>query len=162
MTLTPTTAAQLRRLSQLTGNSQASLISELLEGQEMVFDRVIQALEAAALVKEEMKSSLREDLDRSQQVIEAQLGLVLESLDNASAPLLKEAEKIRRRKGRETGGGGQAQRRTPAAGGPYSLIHGNKSRKTGEGEGRRRRVDGPTGQLRIEEAGHGKSHRKPA
>lgn len=26
-------------------------------------------------------------------------------------------------------GGGQAQRRTPAAGGPYSLIHGNKSRK---------------------------------
>ena len=26
-------------------------------------------------------------------------------------------------------GGGQAERRTPAAGGPYSLIHGNKSRK---------------------------------
>ena len=112
MTLTPTIAAQLRRLSELTGSSQASLISELLEGQEMVFDRVIQALEAAALVKEEMKSSLREDLDRSQQVIEAQLGLVLESLDNAAAPLLKEAEKIRRRKGRVTGGG-QAERRTP-------------------------------------------------
>ena len=96
LTLTPTTAAQLRRLSELTGNSQASLISELLEGQELVFARVIQALEAAKLVKEEMKSSLRADLDRSQQVIEAQLGLVLESLDNASAPLLKEAEKIRR------------------------------------------------------------------
>lgn len=122
MTLTPTTAAQLRRLSQLTGNSQASLISELLEGQEMVFDRVIQALEAAAMVKEEMKSSLREDLDRSQQVIEAQLGLVLESLDNASAPLLKEAEKIRRRKGRETGGGGQAQRRTPTGSRPRSAA----------------------------------------
>ena len=110
MTLTPTIAAQLRRLSELTGSSQASLISELLEGQEMVFDRVIQALEAAALVKEEMKSSLREDLDRSQQVIEAQLGLVLESLDNAAAPLLKEAEKIRRRKGREPAAGMQAQR----------------------------------------------------
>lgn len=49
-----------------------------------------------------------------------------------------------------------------AASEPYSLIHGNKSGKTGEGEGRRRRVDGPTGQLRIEEAGHGKSNRKPA
>ena len=122
MTLTPTTAAQLRRLSELTGSSQASLISELLEGQEMVFDRVIQALEAAALVKEEMKSSLREDLDRSQQVIEAQLGLVLESLDNASAPLLKEAEKIRRRKGRETGGGGQAERRTPTGARPRSAA----------------------------------------
>ena len=87
----------------------------------MVFDRVIQALEAAALVKEEMKSSLREDLDRSQQVIEAQLGLVLESLDNAAAPLLKEAEKIRRRKGRETGGG-QAQRRTPTGARPRSAA----------------------------------------
>ena len=134
MTLTPTTAAQLRRLSELTGNSQASLISELLEGQEMVFDRVIQALEAAALVKEEMKSSLREDLDRSQRVIEAQLGLVLESLDNAAAPLLKEAEKIRRRKGRVTGGGGQAERRTPpgartrsaAVSDPHLLTGGSK------------------------------------
>lgn len=122
MTLTPTTAAQLRRLSELTGNSQASLISELLEGQEMVFDRVIQALEAAALVKEEMKSSLREDLGRSQQVIEAQLGLVLESLDNAAAPLLKEAEKIRRRKGRVAGGGGQAERRTPPGARPRSAA----------------------------------------
>ena len=65
-------------LSELTGNSQASLVSELLEGQEVVFARVIQSLEAAKLVKEEMKSSLRADLDRSQQVIEAQLGLVLE------------------------------------------------------------------------------------
>ena len=105
MTLTPTIAAQLRRLSELTGNSQASLVSELLEGQEMVFDRVIQALEAAKLVQEEMKASLNADLDRSQKVIEAQLGLVLDRRDSAASPLLKEAEKIRRRKGRETGGG---------------------------------------------------------
>ena len=127
LTLTPTTAAQLRRLSELTGNSQASLISELLEGQELVFARVIQALEAAKLVKEEMKSSLRADLDRSQQVIEAQLGLVLESLDNASAPLLKEAEKIRRRKGRATGGGGRSRRgrRVPAAGWCLTIPHRN-------------------------------------
>lgn len=122
MTLTPTTAAQLRRLSELTGNSQASLISELLEGQELVFARVIQALEAAKLVKEEMKSSLRADLDRSQQVIEAQLGLVLESLDDAAAPLLKEAEKIRRRKGRETAAGMQAQRSREAGSRPCSAA----------------------------------------
>lgn len=134
MTLTPTTAAQLRRLSELTGNSQASLISELLEGQELVFARVIQALEAAKLVKEEMKSSLRADLDRSQQVIEAQLGLVLESLDNTAAPLLKDAEKIRRRKGRETAAGMQAKRsraavsRSRSAGvlDPHLLTGGSK------------------------------------
>lgn len=93
-----------------------------MEGQELVFARVIQALEAAKLVKEEMKSSLRADLDRSQQIIEAQLGLVLESLDNASAPLLKDAEKIRRRKGREAGGGGQAERRTPTGARPRSAA----------------------------------------
>ena len=120
MTLTPTIAAQLRRLSELTGNSQASLVSELLEGQEVVFARVIQALEAAKLVKEEMKSSLRADLDRSQQVIEAQLGLVLESLDNAASPLLREAEKIRRRKGREPAAGMQAQRSREAGSRPRS------------------------------------------
>lgn len=134
MTLTPTIAAQLRRLSELTGNSQASLVSELLEGQEVVFARVIQSLEAAKLVKEEMKSSLRADLDRSQQVIEAQLGLVLKSLDNAAAPLLKEAEKIRRRKGREPGAGMQAQRsrapgsrpRSAAVSDPHLLTGGSK------------------------------------
>ena len=134
MTLTPTIAAQLRRLSELTGNSQASLVSELLEGQEVVFARVIQSLEAAKLVKEEMKASLRADLDRSQQVIEAQLGLVLESLDNAAAPLLKEAEKIRRRKGREPGAGMQAQRsrapgsrpRSAAVLDPHLLSGGSK------------------------------------
>lgn len=134
MTLTPTIAAQLRRLSELTGSSQASLISELLEGQEMVFDRVIHALEAAKLVKEEMKSSLRADLDRSQQVIEAQLGLVLESLDNAASPLLKEAEKIRRRKGRAPAAGMQAKRshvagarpRSAAVPDPHLLTGGSK------------------------------------
>ena len=98
------------------------MISELLEGQEMVFDRVIQALEAAALVKDEMKSSLREDLNRSQQVIEAQLGLVLESLDNAACPLLKEAEQIRRRKGREPAAGMQAQRSRAAGSRPRSAA----------------------------------------
>lgn len=102
LTLTPTIAAQLRRLSQLTGNSQASLVSELLEGQELVFSRVIQALEAVELIQEDMKSSFGRDLAKSQQVIESQLGLVLEKLDQASSPIIKEAEKIRRRKGRES------------------------------------------------------------
>ena len=46
---------------------------------------------------------------------------------------------------------------------PYSLIHGNKvGKQAGEAKRSGGRVDGPTGQLRIEEAGHGKSHRKSA
>lgn len=137
LTLTPTTSAQLRRLSQLTGNSQASLVSELLEGQELVFSRVIQALEAAQLIQDDMKSSLSRDLAKSQQVIESQLGLVLESLDQASSPLIKQAEKIRRRKGREDSaasrlaqaGQGDAEAVRPAsvaAQDPHLLTGGSK------------------------------------
>lgn len=122
ITLQPLIAAQLRRISELTGNSQASLIADLLDGQEVVFDRVIQALEAAKSVKEEMKETLRNDLDKSQKVIEAQLGLVLETMDKSYAPLLKEAEQIRRRKGRETGGGMQAQRRQSQGARPASVA----------------------------------------
>ena len=53
MTLTPTTAAQHRRLSELTGSSQASLISELLEGRSS-FSKLIHVLEAAHLAKGQM------------------------------------------------------------------------------------------------------------
>ena len=47
ITLQPVLAAQLRRLSELTGNSQSALIAELLEGSEPIFTRMIQVLEAA-------------------------------------------------------------------------------------------------------------------
>lgn len=113
MTLTPSLAAQLRRLSELTGNSQASLVSELLEGQELVFDKVIRALEAAKEVRGSMVQSLAEDLDRSQAVIEGQLGLVLDEFDRGVGPLLTQAEAIKRRKGRAGGVvGTQAERGT--------------------------------------------------
>ena len=52
ITLTPSLAAQLRRLSELTGNSQSSLIAELLDGSGPVFDKMIQVLEAAAIAKD--------------------------------------------------------------------------------------------------------------
>ena len=47
ITLEPSTAAQLRRMSELTGNSQSSMISELLSQSAPVFDRLITVLEAA-------------------------------------------------------------------------------------------------------------------
>ena len=100
MTLTPTTAAQLRRLSELTGSSQASLISELLEGQELVFAKLIHVLEAAHLAKGQMIEGLKEDMEKAQAQIEGQLGLVLDHFDDGFAPLVAEAEKIRRRAGR--------------------------------------------------------------
>ena len=104
LTLTPTIAGQLKRISQLTGNSQASLVSELLEAQEFVFSRVIQTLEAAQFVRNDMKTSFSRDLAKSQQAIEKELGIALEQLDDASLPIIEQAEKIKRRRGREGSG----------------------------------------------------------
>ena len=83
-----------------TGSSQASLISELLEGQELVFAKLIHVLEAAHLAKGQMIEGLKEDMEKAQAQIEGQLGLVLDHFDDGFAPLVAEAEKIRRRAGR--------------------------------------------------------------
>ena len=99
-----------------------------------MFARVIQALEAAKTISQEMKTVLSSDLEKAQHAIENQLGLVLETMDDATAPLLKEAEKIRRRKGREAAGGMQAKRsrtadaRTASGTGldPHLLTGGSK------------------------------------
>lgn len=118
ITLQPTLAAQLRRLSELTGNSQSALIAELLDGSTAVFDRLIRVLEAAELAKDSIRGSVGKDLDQAQTRIEGQLGLMLEDFDQGTAPLLDLAETIARR-GRKTVSaaardGGQAERRTPA------------------------------------------------
>lgn len=110
MTLSPETAAQLRRLSELTGNSQASLVSELLEGQKFTFDRVILALEEASSVRSNMVRSLAEDMEKSQRVLEDQLGLSLGDVDTVTAPLFEAEGKVRRRKGRASTAGAEGPR----------------------------------------------------
>ena len=97
VTLTPTIGAQIRTISEITGNSQGSLIAELLEGQERVFAKVIRALRAAQTVKDEMADNLTRDMESAQAQIERQLGFVMDSFDEGMAPLLAEAEKVKRR-----------------------------------------------------------------
>lgn len=117
ITLEPVTSLQLRRISELTGNSQSSMVSEVLEQAAPVFDRLIKVLEAADIAQksaEAAKKSVRlqsvGQLDLAQQRIEQQMGLVLDDFDNATAPLLEELEKVSRRHR----AGGQAVRRTHA------------------------------------------------
>ena len=70
ITLQPSLAAQLRKLSELTGNSQSSMIGELLEGSGPVFDRMIQVLEAAKKAKEAMRGRLADDMEQAQANVE--------------------------------------------------------------------------------------------
>lgn len=108
ITLKPTLGAQLRRLSELTGNSQSALIADLLEGSAPVFGRLITVLEAAQLAKGELRGSVAIDLGAAQSKLEAQLGLALDTVDDGFRPILDAAEVVHRR---SAGAGGDRTRR---------------------------------------------------
>lgn len=122
ITLQPVLAAQLRRISALTGNSQSALISELLEGSTPVFTRIIQVLEAAETAKQSLKGKLADDMEHVQGRMEKQFGLALGEFEDATAPLLATLETINRR-GARTGTAAQPRARpgaSPGASTPMS------------------------------------------
>ena len=97
ITLPPATHAQLRRLSELTDQSQSSLVSEILEASAPVFERTIRVLEAANDARAEMKGRMASDLATAQAKLEKQLGLQLDTFDEFTGHLLDEVEAVRRR-----------------------------------------------------------------
>ena len=116
ITLAPLLSVQIRRISELTGNSQSAIISELLEGSEPVFTRIIQVLEAAQTAKESLKGKLTEDMEHAQGRMEKQLGLALGEFEDATAPLLATLETINRRSTRTAATALQRGARTRASG----------------------------------------------
>ena len=131
ITLTPALHAQLRRLSELTGNSQSALVAELLEGSTPVFDRLITVLTAAQEAKDSLRQRFASDLDAGQAKLEKQLGLALDTFDTATKGLLEQAEAVKRRSRKGAAGDGGAPRRgavpAPAAraseGGPTPMSN---------------------------------------
>lgn len=122
ITLEPLLAAQLRRLSQLTGNSQSKLIAEMLEGSTPVFDRLIRVLEAAEQAKGSIRGKVAGDMAEAQDRVERQLGLVLEDFEAVTAPLLERVEQVSRRARPGAGGTGLPARRRVAAPGDLTPI----------------------------------------
>ena len=129
ITVQPSLHAQLRRLSELTGNSQSSLVGELLDGAGPTLERVIKVLEIAQTAKDSIKGKLAAEMDAAQAKVEAQLGLALEAYEGMATPLLDMAEAIDRRSrrrpqgqalaGREAGAG-SAEKGAPPRGGRAS------------------------------------------
>lgn len=97
ITLEPSTAAQLRRMSELTGNSQSQMVSEILTQSSEVFERMIRVLEAAEVARQAAREETAIRLGRAHDKFEKQLGLALDTMDDVSRPLLEDAEKVRRR-----------------------------------------------------------------
>lgn len=118
VTLKPSTFAQLREVSRLTGNSQSALIGEILEQSEPVFARLIQLLSAAEQAKQEMKAKAAADLEGAQARIEKQMGLLLGEFDNMTGSLLQEVEAVRRRARRGAGGPRRAGAPAPRGASP--------------------------------------------
>lgn len=102
ITIEPQLAVQLRRLSELTGNSQSALISELLEGSSVVFSRLIKVLEAARDARAAVRGSIASDLEHVQGNLEHRLGLTLDLADELSErqDTNETAKEIVRRAGR--------------------------------------------------------------
>lgn len=100
VTLQPEVHAVLRRLSQLTKNSQSAIVGDLLMESLPVFERMAEVLDAAEHLRlQGMKASdeVKDALSRAQGRMETQLGLVLDDFDAGNRPLLAEAEKVQRR-----------------------------------------------------------------
>lgn len=123
ITLKPTLAVQLRKLSQLTGNSQSSLISELLDGSAPVFERMIRVLTAAESAKASLRGHLSSDMAQAQERIEKQLGLALDDFDSAAQPVLDKFEALPRRGRKGAGRGALATARTISAAKPTPLSN---------------------------------------
>lgn len=98
VTLKPSTAEVLKRLSTLTGNSQSSMVSELLESSEAVFVRMLQVLEAATKAQDAAKLEVQTGLEQAQTRLEEQLGIVMESFDDYTGNLLEGLEGVKRRR----------------------------------------------------------------
>jgi hypothetical protein len=97
VTLTPEVHAVMRRLATLTGDSQSSIVGELLLNALPVFQRVIATMEAAHAARAGMLGKLSGDLAGAQAEVERQAGLALDTFDDIVRPLLQEAEKVTRR-----------------------------------------------------------------
>jgi hypothetical protein len=102
VTLQPAIAAQLAELSRLTGDSQSSIIADLMGQASPVFDRVIRVLQAAQQAKAELKERMASDLEQAQAKMEKQLGIMLRDMDVYTGDLLSEVEEVRRRARRTT------------------------------------------------------------
>lgn len=119
ITLKPQTHAALQRMSALAGNSMSAIVGELLEQSQPVFDRMVRLLESAAKIKESAQGErdrIAKSLEDAQANLERQLGLGLDWMDEASAPILEAAERLDRRAGR----GERDARSAPGRAGPRS------------------------------------------
>ncbi len=141
VTLTPATAAVLRELSNLNGESQSAIVGQLVEMSAPVLERVVAAMHAASTIQASAKAEIASGLERAQGKLEDQFQSLLGEMDETMRPLMEAAEGVTRR---TTSGvaAGRALARTDVAANlisplitPVSLTGGSGHPKQGKNKG---------------------------
>ena len=97
VTVAPSVEAVLARLSLLTGQSKSSFIAEILESSLPVFERLVTVIEAAKQAKDSLKAKTVRDMEEAEGRLHDLLGVTMDIFDQASKPILEEAERVHRR-----------------------------------------------------------------
>lgn len=97
VSLKPSLHAVIKRLSEATGNSMSSLVSEFLEPNEQLFQRMALVIEAAASVRSDVRTKVAGNLMQVQDEIESKLGLSHELVSDAADSLFEVADLFGRR-----------------------------------------------------------------
>lgn len=132
VTLKPSVHAVIKRLSAVTGKSMSALVSEFLEPNETVFERMVVVIEAAASAHDEVKKKIADSMTEVQAELESKLGLTRELFDTSTADLLEQMEPVKRRR-RPAGRDAVARvgRRTAKPSVPPSLTGGSGTPQKG-------------------------------
>jgi hypothetical protein len=112
ITIEPRLAAQFRRLSELTGNSQSALVAELLSDSGPVLQRIIDTLQAAQTAtqaaRESMRGMVTDEIEEAQTLMEKQLGIALERMEGVTGDLVEGVEVVKRRAAKRRAAVGEA------------------------------------------------------
>lgn len=134
VTLKPSTAALLQRMSELTDQSRSSIVSEILESSEPVFERMVEVLQAAKLIKNDLKEGTKARLEKAESQLHEQLGMTMDIFDDSFRPILDAAEDIKRRapRGRAVGDARSAHLRHEPAALPPHVTRGSGTPNKGK------------------------------
>lgn len=102
VTVPPAVDAVLTRLAELTNQSKSAIIADLLDTSLPIFERTVLVLQAAHEAQTSLSNKATAQLDAAEGKLFEALGLSMDLFDDTTSSIIKDAERVKRRKGRAT------------------------------------------------------------
>lgn len=128
VTVQPSIDALLTRLSELTGQSKSAFVADLLENSMPILERMVIVIDAAKQAQVSLKDQSLKDMEEAEAKLHEVLGVTMDIFDEGTASILKESERIQRRKSSAAGADdvpSRARRRAAAASQPPYVTRGS-------------------------------------